>query len=83
MKSAEWQQRSSRMKTTKVLTKLDRFEAKSLDSSRRMEHRKKYGKLYKSNTATGLVEREYFMSHRKCHNTRASRKPFLKIKNLY
>lgn len=58
MKTTEWQQRSSRIKTTKVLTKLDKLEAKSLDSSRRMEHRKKYGKLYKSNTTTGLVESE-------------------------
>lgn len=57
MKTPEWQQRSTRMKTAKVLTKLERLEAKSLDNTaRRIEHRKKYGKLASSSNVSSFSE---------------------------
>ncbi|CAH1153931.1 unnamed protein product [Phaedon cochleariae] len=54
MKTQDWQQRSSRMKTYK-LSKPDRLESKSLDHrTRKLEHRKKYGRLLKPSTISAL-----------------------------
>lgn len=55
MKTSEWQQRSSRMKTVKVLTKGDRLETKPLEHrAKKLEHRKKYGRLLKPSTMSAL-----------------------------
>ncbi|CAH1107968.1 unnamed protein product [Psylliodes chrysocephalus] len=55
MKAQEWQQRSTRMKTFKVLSKPERHEPKSLEHrTKKLEHRKKYGRLLKTSTLTAL-----------------------------
>ncbi|CAH1184596.1 unnamed protein product [Phyllotreta striolata] len=54
MKAQEWQQRSTRMKTFKALSKSERNEANSLEHrTKKLEHRKKYGRL-KTSTLTAL-----------------------------
>lgn len=56
MKTQEWQQRSTRMKTAKVLTKLERLETKSIENTnRRIENRKKY-KLGRTATVSNFPE---------------------------
>lgn len=53
MKLHEWQQRSLRMKTMKVLQKRDQGESKSLEHrTKKLDHRKKYGRLKSSTMAT-------------------------------
>ncbi|KAJ8921484.1 hypothetical protein NQ315_003102 [Exocentrus adspersus] len=55
MKTSEWQQKSTRMKTLKILSKPDRLEPKSLDHRvKKLEHRKKYGRLLKPSTMSAL-----------------------------
>ncbi|KAG5882640.1 hypothetical protein JTB14_025113 [Gonioctena quinquepunctata] len=55
MKTQEWQQRSTRMKSYKVLSKSERMESKSLEHrTRKLEHRKKYGRMLKPSTISAL-----------------------------
>lgn len=60
MKMSEWQQRSTRMKTMKVLSKPERLEHKSLEHRvKKLEHRKKYSRLLKPSTMSALSASEY------------------------
>nr|CAI5826328.1 unnamed protein product [Callosobruchus analis] len=55
MKTTEWQQRCARLKSLKSLTKPERLEAKVLDHrAKKLEHRKKYGRLLKPSTISAL-----------------------------
>ncbi|KAJ8982338.1 hypothetical protein NQ317_009454 [Molorchus minor] len=55
MKMPEWQQRSTRMKTLKVLSKPERIEPKTYEHrNKKLEHRKKYGRLLKPSTMSAL-----------------------------
>ncbi|XP_074033413.1 non-specific lethal 1 [Leptinotarsa decemlineata] len=55
MKTQEWQQRSTRMKSFKVFSKSERAEARSLEHrTRKIDHRKKYGRMLKPSTITAL-----------------------------
>ncbi|KAJ8960550.1 hypothetical protein NQ318_013838 [Aromia moschata] len=54
MKTPEWQQRSTRMKTMKVLSKPERLEQKLEHRTKKLEHRKKYGRLLKPSTMSAL-----------------------------
>ncbi|KAH1012608.1 KAT8 regulatory NSL complex subunit 1 [Dendroctonus ponderosae] len=57
MKMNEWQQRSIKMKTIKVLHKPERMEPRSYEHrTKKLEHRKKYSRL-KSSTAAALSEK--------------------------
>ncbi|KAK9871203.1 hypothetical protein WA026_011484 [Henosepilachna vigintioctopunctata] len=55
MKMPEWQQRSARMKSLKGYTKGERSDSTLLDHrSKKLEHRKKYGRLLKSSAMNAL-----------------------------
>lgn len=55
MRTVEWQQRSSRMKTIKSLNKSQQQQQQNRPVDHRTkEHRKKYGKLIKSSTMSAL-----------------------------
>ncbi|KAL3280035.1 hypothetical protein HHI36_017542 [Cryptolaemus montrouzieri] len=55
MKMPEWQQRSARMKSLKGYTKGERLDKTLLDHrSKKLEHRKKYGRLLKPSTISAL-----------------------------
>lgn len=57
MKMHEWQQRSLKMKTMKVLHKPERMEQRALEHrTKKLEHRKKYGRL-KPSTVSALSEK--------------------------
>lgn len=59
MKMNEWQQRSIKMKTIKVLHKQERLEPRSYEHrTKKLEHRKKYSRL-KSSTAAALSESKF------------------------
>ncbi|CAH0553618.1 unnamed protein product [Brassicogethes aeneus] len=55
MKTSEWQQKSTRMKTLKVMSRAEKLEMTSLEHrSKKLEHRKKYGRLLKPSTMSAL-----------------------------
>lgn len=56
MKMPEWQQRSVRMKTMKGYAKGEHLDKTLLDHrSKKLEHRKKYGRLLKPSTISALT----------------------------
>lgn len=63
MKMPEWQQRSVRMKTVKGYAKGERLDKTLLDHrSKKLEHRKKHGRLLKPSTISALTAAsKYFL----------------------
>lgn len=60
MKTWDWQQRTHRMKTVKILSRPEKLEKSSMEHrSKKLEHRKKYNRLLKPSTMSALSASKY------------------------